>query len=141
LAFGYQTFLQSSINNIETELGSLSAQISDEQKEDLRTLYSQVTNIRELLRGHTLTSQAFTLFESITSENVVYTNFNLSVTERDVDIGGVAGSYEDLVSQLVLFEEAPQIEKITLEGSEFQNGLISFRLRATLAEGVLFPTN
>ncbi|MDP3953743.1 MAG: hypothetical protein Q8P99_02910 [bacterium] len=139
LAFGYQAFLRNSISNIEAELGGLSSQISIEQKENLRTLYSQVTNIRQLLREHTLTSQVFTLFEAVTSESVVYTNFSLATSEREVEIEGFAGSYEDLVSQLVLLEDTPQIEKLTLEDSAFQNGLIAFRLRVTLADNILFP--
>ncbi len=140
LAFGYQSFLNASINNIEEELGTLSSQISEQQKDDLTALFSQVTNIKTLLQEHSVSSQVFLLLESITSENVYYTNFDLSVPDQEAIVEGFAASYEELVSQLALFEEAPQIEKLTLEESEFQNGLIRFKLRLLLAEEILTPS-
>lgn len=139
LAFGYETFLKSSINKVENELGSLSAQITDEQKEDLTTLYSQVTNIRELLREHALSSQLFTLFEAITSQRVKYVGFDVSVPDREVSIEGFAATYEDLVSQLVLFEESPQIERFSLEESELQDGIVRFKVRVVLTADILQP--
>jgi len=137
LSIGYENFLRGSIDRIEGEIGELSSQISDTQKEDLAILYSQVTNIKGLLRNHTAASNAFSMLEAITSENVAYTNFALSVNQKDVAIEGIAGTYDDLVSQLALFEEAPEIEKVLLEESEFQNGVIRFQINVTLADGVL----
>ena len=139
LGFGYEAFLQSSIKRIKGELGSLSDQITDQQKEDLTPLYSQVTNIRDLLGGHTLTSQIFALFEVITSQKVKYTDFSLSAPDREVSIEGFAATYEDLVSQLVLFEESPQIERFTLEESEIQNGIVRFKAKVILVESILQP--
>jgi len=139
LAFGYEIFLRSSIEKVEGELGSLSSQITDQQKTDLTTLYSQVTNIRDLLKGHTLTSQVFTLIEAITSQQVKYVGFDLSVPDKAVDIDGFAAAYEDLVSQLVLYEESPQIERFTLEESAIQNGVVGFKVKLFLVEDILQP--
>lgn len=137
LSVGYENFLRSSINNIEGEIGELSSQISESQKRDLAVLYSQVTNIKGLLNEHTYASNVFNILEAMTSENVVYTNFALSANQRDIALEGLAGTYDDLVSQLALFESAPEIEKVLLEESEFENGVIRFQMNVTLAEGVL----
>jgi len=139
LAFGYGTFLRSSIDKARGDLGSLSSQITPQQKEDLATLYSQVTNIRGLLENHALTSQIFTLFEAITSQKVEYTGFDISVPDREVSIEGFAATYEDLVSQLVLYEESPQIERYSLEESEYQKGVIRFKARVVLTKDILQP--
>src|SRR3989344_523239 len=137
LAFGYEAFLRSSIEKVKGELGNLSSQITDQQKADLTTLYSQVTNIRDLLGGHSLTSRVFTLLEAITSQEVKYVGFDLSVPDRAVDIDGFASTYEDLVSQLVLYEESPQIERFTLEESAIQNGVVGFKVKLFLVEDIL----
>lgn len=139
LSFGYEVFLKSSIKRIEGELGSLSEQITDQQREDLITLYSQVTNIGGLIDGHNLTSQVFTLLEVITAERVKYVGFDLSIPDRELSIEGVAATYEDLVSQLVLFEESPQIERYSLEQSAVEGGIIKFRVKIILAEKILRP--
>ena len=139
LAFGYETFLKSSIKDVEAKLSGLSNQVTDQQKEDLTTLYSQVTNIRNLLQNHTLTSQVFILLESITDQKVKYTNLSLSAPDREVAVEGFAATYEDLVSQLVLFEESPQIERFSLEESEFQKGEIRFKMKIVLVEDILKP--
>ena len=139
LAFGYETFLRSSIEKVKGELGSLSAQVTEAQRADLITLYSQVTNIKDLLENHTLTSQVFILFETLTSQKVKYTTFDLSIPDREVSIEGLAATYEDLVSQLVLFEESPQIERFSLEESEVQKGVIRFKAKVVLVEDILKP--
>ena len=139
LAFGYKTFLNSSNEKAKGELGSLSSKISPEQKEDLATLYSQVTNIRGLLENHTLTSQAFTFFESITSQKVKYTSFSLSTSDREVSIEGVAATYSDLVSQLVLFEDSQYIEKFSMDEAEYESGSIRFKMDVVLAKSILEP--
>ena len=139
LGFGYEAFLQSSIKKIKGELGSLSDQITDQQREDLITLYSQVTNIKGLIADHTLTSQVFTLLEAITSERVKYVGFDLSVPDRELSIEGVAATYEDLVSQLVLFEQSPQIERFSLEQSAVQGGIVTFKVKVILTKEILQP--
>lgn len=126
LAFGYESFLQNAIGEIETELDTLSDQVTDEQREQLATLYSQVTNIRGLLSDHTVASQAFNVLQSITSDQVVYTDFDLSTPEREASIEGVAASYEALVSQLALYEDSDAIERFTLKNSEVQNNIVTF---------------
>ncbi len=139
LAFGYEAFLKSSINKVDGELGSLSSQITDQQKKDLITLHSQMANIRDLLKNHTLTSQVFTLFEAITSQKVKYVAFNLSIPEREMSIEGFAATYEDLISQLVLLEQSPQIEKFSLEESEIQKDVVRFKVKVILAKNILQP--
>ena len=137
LAFGYESFLQNRVSEVEMELEALANEVSDEQKEQLATLYSQVSNIRDLLSDHTIASQTFDLLESITSEQVVYTAFDLSTPEREASVEGAAASYDALVSQLALYEESDMIERFSLEESQFQDGVIIFSAEILFEENVL----
>lgn len=137
LAFGYGTFLKSAISGVEDELDRLSNTITAGQKENLSTLYSQVTNIRRLADEHVISSAALDAVEDVTSERVVYTNFEMTISDRVVALEGVAGSYEDLVSQLALYERSESVERFSLETSELEGNIVRFSVKLTLSEDVL----
>ena len=120
-----------------SQLDALSRQVTAEQRDDLATLYSQVANIRTLLGDHTLASNVFDMLQAVTSEHVVYTNFELSVPDRKVNLTGAAASYDDLVSQLALFETTDVIESYSLENSEINGSVVRFLVTVTLKEEVL----
>jgi hypothetical protein len=134
LSFGYQTFLNSKIETVRAELDVLESQVTPEQKESLATLYSQVTNIRDLIKNHSLASKFFDSLEVITSENVSYLEFDMDIPNKEVAITGVAASYEDLVSQLALYEESPEIETITLEKASLDGSIVDFSLKMIVSE-------
>ena len=134
LSFGYQVFLNSKISDVRAELDTLESQITPAQKESLATLYSQVTNIRELIRDHSLASKFFDSLEAMTSENVAYIDFDMDISNKEVAIAGVAASYEDLVSQIALYEQAPEIESITLERANLDGSIVNFNLKMTVSE-------
>lgn len=134
LNFGYKTFLKSQINDVRSELEALESQVTSEQKENLATLYSQVANIRELVEDHSLTSKFMDSLESMTSQNVSYIDFDIDTENREVSITGVAASYDDLVSQLVLYEQSPDIESLTLEKAALDGSIVSFSLEMVVSE-------
>jgi hypothetical protein len=136
LAFGYRTFLTKSIEGIDDEIKSLSARVTEEQRENLTTLYSQTVNMRKLLDDHVFSSKVFTLLESITYPKVAYISSNLNVDSREMSITGVTVSYEDLATQLALIENSPQIEKYNLDSSEWDSGVVQFRLNLKLVENM-----
>lgn len=136
LAFGYKTFLNKSIEDLDGQLENLSSQITAEQKDNLAMLYSQVTNTRTLLRNHVFPSQVFILLESITHPEVTYLSLDLDTKERGIVIMGVTASYENLTSQLALLENSPKIERYNLESSEWDKGVVQFKVNLTVAKSV-----
>jgi len=136
LAFGYRVFLNNSIEKLDDQLETLSTQITEEQKEDLATLYSQVTNVRTLLKDHVATSQAFTLLESLTHPKVTYLNLDLDMKDRRLILSGITPSYDDLTAQLAIFENSSDVERYNLESSEWDNGVIQFKVNLVMDKGV-----
>ena len=134
LTFGYQTFLNQKIKEVRDELDGLEAQVTPEQKENLATLYSQVANIRTLFEEHSLASRFFDMLEAITDTEVSYLDFDMDIENREVSLSGVAASYEDLVSQLALYEQTPEIETVTLEQAGLEDGIVSFSLKMTVSK-------
>ena len=58
---------------------------------------------------------------------------------REVSIEGVAATYSDLVSQLVLFEDSQYIEKFSMDEAEYESGSIRFKMDVVLAKSILEP--
>jgi len=136
LALGYRVFLGKSIEKLDDQLENLSSEITEEQKDDLAVLYSQVTNVRTLLGDHVFTSQAFTLLELITHPKATYLTLDLDMRQRGVAIAGITPSYEDLTAQLALFDSSPGIERYNLEGSEWKDGVVQFKIYLIMDKSV-----
>jgi hypothetical protein len=140
LAFGYKLFLKKSLEDLGGKLDELSRQITQEEKDSLAILYSQLTNMRSLLGSHVFSSKVFTLLESITHPKVVYLGLDLNTKEREIIITGAAATYEDLTAQLALLESSSQIDKYNLESSEWDEGVVQFKINLTVAKDVLSVT-
>lgn len=132
LVFGYAPFLKGQINDSKTKLETLGRQISANDQEELVRLYSQVNNIERLLSSHVLASRSLSFLESNTAPYVTYTGTNLSVPDRRLALEGVAASYDELVRQLTALERAPEVERVSLEGSDVSDGVVRFRVNLVL---------
>ena len=135
LRFGYQVFLENAIEDLEAEVDRLGGQVTSEQQASLARLYSQVANLETLLEDHVFASELFPVLEANTHSRVAYRALEVSVPDREVAIEGLAGSYDDLVAQLALFERAPAVERLVLEDSQAEGSTISFRVILTMESG------
>ena len=136
LAFGYKTFLNKSINEAKVGLEDLSSRVSGEEKDNLATLHSQLTNIRGLLKDHVFSSQGLIFLESITHPNVSYTGLDLTTDNGEISIEGLTASYEDLVAQLTILENSEFVESYNLENSQWESGNIQFRINLVVSKEV-----
>jgi len=137
LSLGYKGYLNRSIKSFEDELDELVYRFTPEQQENLITLYSQVDNLRGLLADHVYGAQLFPILERNTHPRVAYKTLYLSVPDSEVIIEGVTNSYDDLVTQLAIYEAAPEVERLVLGDSSSFGGVVNFKVTLTLADGVL----
>lgn len=131
LAFGYEGYLNNSINSLNSTLDSLSLQVSPTGRQEFIALYSQVSNLQKLLGSHVISSQIFPLFENMTDQNVAYTSFNLSIPNDTLSINGVAKDYATLANQLAMYQQSPQISNVILESSSLSNNAVNFTVKIT----------
>lgn len=139
LAFGYKPFLTNSVQDLEGELESFSAQLSSEQKENFVNFYSQVTNLQKLLRSHILVSKIFPILESLTHKDVTYSTFNLSVVDKTLTIEGIARNYQALAQQLALYESSPEITLVILDSAKSTGSVVLFRVKVVWKPEVFKP--
>jgi len=139
ISFGYVTFLNQSISGLKEDLDKLGAEISLAEQNDLVALYSQINNLKSALDNHVEGSNLFTVLEENTDVNVKYDNINISIPDSSATISGVASSYEALVSQLAIFDQAPEIKRMSLDNSNSNEGVIVFDITLTMDKEVFVP--
>ena len=128
LAFGYSAFLRGEIEDSSAKLDELGQRISTDDQRELTQLYSQISNIEKLLNSHILGSRVFTFLEAATVSQVAYIGADLSVPDRRLTLDGAASSYDELVRQMAAYDEAPEVERISLESSETVGSVVRFKI-------------
>ena len=139
LTFGYGPYLKGEINDSKAKLDALGRQVSVEDQEELIRLYSQINNIERLLSSHVLASRVLAFLETNTARQITYTGADLSILDRRLTLDGVAASYDELVKQLAAYEQAPEVGRTNLEGSETSAGAVRFRVSLILKPEVFKP--
>jgi len=139
LAFGYGPYLKGEIKDSKDKKSALEKQVSIEDQEELVRLYSQIKNIDGLLSSHVLASRVLAFLETNTAKQVTYAGADLSVLDKRLILEGVAASYDELVRQLAAYEQAPEVGRTNLEGSETSAGAVRFRVSLILKPEVFKP--
>lgn len=135
LAFGYGPYLSSQIEDRRAKLSQLAISLEDRQV--LGHASSLLANLENILNNHVLSSQLFPVLERITNQRVYYTNANLKVPQRELELRGFAESYEVLAQQLESYNQAAEVESYNLNEAQFSQNLVSFRVSLKLSAELL----
>lgn len=130
--FGYGTYLDGQSKRIESETESLASAVSDKEQEGLVSFYSQLANIEKVLNRHSFSSNVFSFLERATIPEVYYGSASFSGSDFSVSLQGKARSFEDLIGQLTVFDNSPEVQETVLERMGFEGGGTSFGLRLKL---------
>ena len=79
-----------------------------------------MTNIQSLLSKHKTFSQVFDFIERSTYPQINYSDFKFSAAEMEIKIEGTAPSYNDLIKELALYKQSPEVKTTQLENSSAQ---------------------
>ena len=99
--------------------------------------YSQLVNLQNLLGNHIAASKAFPILERITSHKVYYRSVDLKIPERQLELDGIAESYEVLGEQLESFNQAAEMENSLVNQSQLVNQAVQFKATLLLKDNVL----
>ena len=133
LEFGYKNFLIASIKNLDTQITALDQLApADDKERNFIEFYSLATNVQNLLTKHVAISPVFDFFERNTLPDVVIETMKIAVREGTVAFSGAARSYEQLATQLAIYENAPEAINAGLAGSRLGNNVVQFEARSTM---------
>src|SRR3989338_3259204 len=126
LVFGYEPFLVSKISEIDQEFEQLAQSVPKEDQEKFSQFYSQLANLKSLMENHIVSSRVFPLLEQITNKKIYYASADLKISERKLELEGVADSYEILSEQLESFSRNSSIERFIFNQSQLSGGKVQF---------------
>jgi hypothetical protein len=120
IEFGYKPYLNSRIKSLDQKIAALTQSINEEQQNNLINFYSQLVNLKDLINSHIITSNFFELLEKNTYPEVYYTGLTLGIKEKEVKIEGLSPNYELLTKEMALLAKLPEVERIFLESSNYE---------------------
>jgi hypothetical protein len=141
IIWGYQPFLKAQEQSLDKKINEIGGQISQQDRENFIKFYSQLVNLQNLLNNHIKGSNIYNFLEKNTDQGIYYEGANLSVTEHNVNLTGVARSYDNLVKQLAAFEQAPEISRVILQDSQASDKGIRFVLQLVFKPELLSPAH
>ncbi len=139
LAFGYEKYLNSQIANTDAQIKQQNSKIPADKKENFIRFYSQFINLETLLKNHVFASRIFPLIERLTDTKVFYSNMDLKAPDHQLVLEGFAQSYAVLGNQLSAFEQDEMIDRYILNQSQFNEGLVRFKVTLVLSADLLKP--
>ena len=140
LVFGFEPFLSKQIEQKDQEIAQRGAAVSKEDQDKFIQIYSKVINIKSLVDNHIFSSNALLLLERVTHPRVYFTGMGMKVSDREVELDGVAGSFSALSEQLEAFAQTKGIERYSLTQSQLNGDLVQFKASLKLSKDILIAT-
>lgn len=112
IAFGYTAYLQDAVNNLDKQIQDFATHTPLDQQAQAAGFYSQLINLRQLLKNHTAASPALTLLERTASPDVYYTKLNLNSVTNEVDLNGVARTLNAAAAEAAMLQVQPEVARI-----------------------------
>lgn len=133
--FGYGSYLDSRSEKIDEKTKELVSQVSQEDRQNLISFYSQIVNLRTVLAKHNFTVKVFDYLEKYTVPTVFYTNAKVTLDGKSLALSGEANTMQDLIEQLSLFDSAPEFEgRAIIDQLEFNRGKVGFSVTLQIRE-------
>jgi hypothetical protein len=127
LDYGYKPYLDSQNKKLNDQIQEFANKVPEADQQMIIKFYSQLANLRILLKGHISTSQVFGWLERNTIQNIYYTKFSLNVPNQQASVSGVARTVQDLAQELQLLSSLPEVTRVTFNNlSAVQNGFWQF---------------
>ncbi len=137
LVFGYEPFLTNQISAKDQEIAQRVASVPKADQDKFIQIYSQIINVKSLVDSHIFSSNALALLESATHPRVYFTSLNMKVSDRELDLDGVAESFPVLSEQLQIFAQTPGIENYSLIQSQLNGTAVQFKASLKLSKDLL----
>ncbi|MEK7180606.1 MAG: hypothetical protein AAB706_03965 [Patescibacteria group bacterium] len=132
--FSYQQYLLKHISDLDSKLVKAQSSLdSDEVVDTLIALDGRLKSAHKLLLEHISTTAFFELLQSLTLQNVQFTDFSYTINNLESGIGvemrGRAKNYATLVLQSDVLNESEQVKNSTFSDLDLDNeGNVLFRL-------------
>ncbi|PIT92178.1 MAG: hypothetical protein COU08_03785 [Candidatus Harrisonbacteria bacterium CG10_big_fil_rev_8_21_14_0_10_42_17] len=133
LKYGYGSFVQSQIDQVELELDRLAQSALPEEREQFVKFFFQIVNLKEVIDDHVIASKILPFLERSTNRDVSYASIQVDTQIGQISLSGLARNFQVLAQQLKAFERAPEIFSVATQGATAgEGGLVSFQVELSV---------
>lgn len=131
--FSYKSYLSNRIQSLDMELSELRASFNTDLINELIDLDNRLKAARSLLSQHLSVSAFFELLQSLTVQNVQFTDFSYEILPLDGDVAvfmkGKARNYTTLVLQSDILSTNKSVKRSVFSNLDLDpDGNVVFRL-------------
>ena len=113
LSYGYQPYLNNQATTLDSKIKKFGQDVPMEDQQKILIFYSQLVNLKKLLKQHVSVSPTLEWLQKNTSPNVYYSKFVLDVVKKSIGLSGSAKSVNDFAEQMQNFSSRPEIVSAT----------------------------
>jgi hypothetical protein len=132
--FAYNKYLQHTLISKQAELTQAQGKVDDATIEDFVRLRDRLTNGKDLLTNHVVLSHFFDVLESLTLQNVSFSNLTLTVAAdhtAQLKMTGTAKNFNALAAQSNAFAGEKRIKRAIFSNINLTSAkLVTFSLTA-----------
>ncbi len=132
LKFGYLNYLNNQNKQIDNKLNEIASSIDETERENLIVFYSQIFNLKEIMKNHKYPSKIFSLLEANTLSRVYYTDLSWLSDKDILSLKGMAGDLNYLSKQLEIFQNNKNVNYVNLIDLKLLNDRINFEIEVGL---------
>jgi len=127
MRFGYQPLLERQDAELQSTIDQFKKKVSPERQTELIGYYSQLYNLKTLLKQNKQVSLVFNWLEAHTITRIWYSKFSLDSGKNQIILTANARSLNDVTAQLAAFENLPEITAVNFTGTSApRDGVYSF---------------
>lgn len=139
LNMGYGAYLDSQINDIDSQIDELAFRVSPEEQTELSLFYTRIANVDHILNNRLLSNRIFDFLENSVHPGVHYSSIQFNSENGILEMVGNAESLRSLAEQLLVFEESGNISNILV--ADMQNLGLFIGFEASMNVSRLISTN
>ncbi len=128
LIVGYGSYLKSKLSDIQNKIEETGGKISPKERENIINLYSQITNISDILSHHIKSSNFFSFLEKNTVADVYFIKGNYDFKNKIITLEGQSSSYGVLAQQIKAFKNNHFIKNVNLQDTFKKGSTVNFSL-------------
>lgn len=126
LSMGYGGYLNSQIDDIDSQIDELAFRVSPEEQTELSLFYTRIANVDHLLSNRLLSNRLFDFIENSVHPGIHYSSIQFNSDNGTLEMVGNAESLRSLAEQLLVFEESGNISNILVANIQNLGSIISF---------------
>ncbi|MDP2741602.1 MAG: hypothetical protein Q8O66_02885 [bacterium] len=138
IVFGYKPYLEKQISDFNAQINDFSKKIPTEEQNKLVSFYSQIVNLKGILRQHSVSSQLLEWLEKNTVVSVYYNKMDFSLSSGQLNLTGYSKTVDDFSKQLIVFQNDPIVQRIAVNGLTIStNNMWQFNINLFLNNAIV----